>query len=161
MASPTYQWNNITSAQTDAESPIDTALMEGIRQNLDHLRQWMGSSFVPAIDHDHDGINSKSVVLADGAVVTAKLANAGVTLAKLKTARGTYTSNIGGVHYVALSAYSHMPSAYKPGNLYNMQVLLQSRNNSIWAAAEVAEVTVSLPAESAETFYLYWDYHTN
>lgn len=161
MASPTYQWNQISSTQTDSESPIDTALMEGIRQNLIHLREWLGSSFAPAVDHDHDGINSKSVLLADGVVVTAKLANASVTADKLKTARGSYSSSTGATHYISINRYSHLPSAQKTGTLTNLQLLLQSRNGQSWAASETTEVTAILEAGSSETFQIYWDYHIN
>src|SRR3990172_236194 len=105
MADPTYQWNGITASQTDADSPIDTALMEGIRQNLVHLKEWLGESFTPAKDHDHDGINSKSVLLADSVV----------TVAKLKFTRGSFSASVGGDFYIALSRYSHMPALYKQG----------------------------------------------
>lgn len=63
MAAPTYSWNSITAGQTDADSPLDTTLMEGIRQNLIHLEEWLGDGFTAAVDHDHDGVNSKTVVL--------------------------------------------------------------------------------------------------
>ena len=33
----TYNWNTQTTSQTDADSPTDTTLMEGIRQNLIYL----------------------------------------------------------------------------------------------------------------------------
>lgn len=161
MPSPTYSWNNIASTQTDAESPLDTTLMEGIRQNLIHLKDWLGSGFTPAIDHDHDGVNSKSVALADGAVVTSKLADAGVTASKLKMARGSYAASSGGTHYVTVSRYSHIPSAYKAGGTYNMQLALQSRNGPAWAAAETSEISVVLDPSSTELFYVYWDYHAD
>jgi hypothetical protein len=48
MAEPTYSWNNIAATQTDPDSPIDTALMEGIRQNLVHLKEWLGNGFTAA-----------------------------------------------------------------------------------------------------------------
>lgn len=161
MPSPTYSWNNIAATQTDAESPLDTTLMEGIRQNLTHLKEWLGGGFAPAVDHDHDGVNSKSVALANGAVVTAKLADAGVTAAKLKMARGSYTASSGGTHYVTLNRYSHIPSAYKAGGTYNMQLALQSRNGPAWATTETSEISVVVDPSSTESFYVYWDYHTD
>lgn len=161
MPAPTYSWNNIAATQTDAESPLDTTLMEGIRQNLTHLKEWLGGGFTPAADHDHDGINSKSVALADGAVITAKLADAGVTAVKLKMARGSYAASSGGTHYIAVSRYSHIPSAYKAGGTYNMQLALQSRNDSVWASTETSEISVIVDPSSTESFNVYWDYHAN
>ena len=161
MPAPTYSWNNIAATQTDAESPLDTTLMEGIRQNLAHLKEWLGGGFTPAADHDHDGMNSKSVALADGVVLTAKLADAGVTAVKLKMARGSYAASSGGTHYIAISRYSHIPSAYKAGGTYNMQLALQSRSDSVWATTEKSEITAILDASNTETFYVYWDYHVN
>ncbi|HHL40888.1 MAG TPA: hypothetical protein ENJ37_10315 [Deltaproteobacteria bacterium] len=74
MAAPTYPWNTISASQTDADSPLDTTLMEAIRQNLIHLEEWLGDSYTAAKDHDHDGANSKLVAtIADGIVTNAKL----------------------------------------------------------------------------------------
>ncbi len=150
MAEPTYQWNGITASQTDAESPIDTALMEGIRQNLEHLREWLGESFTPAKDHDHDGINSKSVLLADSVV----------TVAKLNLARGSFSASVGGDFHIALSRYSHMPCLYKQGGVYWIQLLLQSQQRTN-ASPEVYEALVRAQPNCSETYYVYWDYHVN
>ncbi|MEE9614859.1 MAG: hypothetical protein V3W31_07940 [Thermodesulfobacteriota bacterium] len=73
MAAPTYSWNSITAGQCDADSPLDETLMEAIRQNLIHIEEWLGDGYTAAKDHDHDNVNSKSVVLGDGVVVQAKL----------------------------------------------------------------------------------------
>lgn len=74
MAAPTYSWNTINITQTDADSPLDTTLMEALRQNLIHLEEWLGDGYIAAKDHDHDGVNSKTVVLADDSVAATKLA---------------------------------------------------------------------------------------
>ena len=62
-------WNGRTASQTDSDSPLDTTLMDGLRKDLDHLRQVLYGStdpsfHTPAWGHDHDGTNSKLVVLA-------------------------------------------------------------------------------------------------
>ena len=77
MAAPTYGWNTVNTTQTDADSPLDTTLMEAIRQNLVHLEEWLGDGYTAAKDHDHDGVNSKTAVLADDSVSAAKLARTG------------------------------------------------------------------------------------
>ncbi|MFQ5465530.1 MAG: hypothetical protein ACE5EI_06345, partial [Thermodesulfobacteriota bacterium] len=62
MANPSKSWTDIMDSQVDAESPLDTTLMTEIRDNLVHIREWLGLTYTPAQDHDHDGVNSKSVV---------------------------------------------------------------------------------------------------
>jgi len=150
MAAPTFSWNDITSAATDAESPIDTTLMEGIRRNLVHLKEWLGSGFTPAVDHDHDGLNSKSVVLADTVV----------TVAKLKCARGSFGASTGGIFYIPVAGYSHLPSISKTGSTYAVQLLLQTRQFPS-TTGEVWEVSVQAHVDNTEYFSVYWDYHTN
>lgn len=61
-------WNGRTASQTDADSPLDTTLLDGLRKDLDHLRQVLYGStdpnfHTPAWGHNHDGVNSKNVVL--------------------------------------------------------------------------------------------------
>ncbi|MBW7957841.1 MAG: hypothetical protein H3C68_08125 [Deltaproteobacteria bacterium] len=149
MADPTYNWNEITEAQTDADSPIDTALMEGIRRNLVHLKEWLGESFTPARDHDHDGINSKSVLLADSVV----------TVAKLNLMRGSFSAASGGDFYVTISRYSHVPSLTKLGSVYNVQLFLQTDIHS--TVSDINEVLVRAPYGNGETFFVFWDYHAS
>jgi len=62
-------WNGRTASQTDADSPLDTTLMDGLRKDIDHIRQALYGSTDPSFHtpvwgHDHDGTNSKLVVLA-------------------------------------------------------------------------------------------------
>lgn len=161
MPAPSKSWVGISDTQVDADSPIDTVLMTGLRDNAVHLREWMGSSFTPAVDHDHDDVNSKSVVLGAGAVVTAKIADANVTLAKLKMTRGSYGAASGGTHYITIPLNSHIPSAQKSGGTYSMQLALQSRNGLAWATTETSEISAILDVASTEQFYVYWDYHVN
>lgn len=61
-------WNGRVAAQTDADSPVDQPLMDGIRLDLDHLREFgygnpSGGFYTPIYGHDHDGVNSKNVTL--------------------------------------------------------------------------------------------------
>ena len=66
-------WNGRTASQTDADSPLDTTLMDGLRKDFDHLRQVLYGSTDPSFHtpiwgHNHDGTNSKLVVLASQTV---------------------------------------------------------------------------------------------
>lgn len=159
MAAPTYSWNNIAATQTDPDSPIDTTLMEGIRQNLVHLKEWLGNGFTAALDHDHDGLNSKSAVLADGAVVTVKLAPAAVTLAKLKTAQGSYSFSgpwSADVYVSMGNDYAHMPKITGSNNTNPINLSLAWSGTSptgqyfhLWGTAVDGAVSVT------------WQYHSN
>lgn len=53
----------IADSAVDPDSPLDTTLMTGIRDNLVHLREWLGASFTAAAvqDHNHDGSNSAAI----------------------------------------------------------------------------------------------------
>jgi len=77
-------FTNVADGAVDPDSPIDAALMTAQRDNDIHLREWLGKSYYAGAveDHDHDGVNSKSVVLGDGVVTTAKIADLAVTIAK-------------------------------------------------------------------------------
>lgn len=56
-------WVAIADAAVDPDSPIDAALMTGLRDDVVHLREWLGAAFTAGAvqDHDHDGVNSKAV----------------------------------------------------------------------------------------------------
>ncbi len=61
-------WNGRTAGQTDADSPLDATLMDGLRKDLDHLRQVLYGSTDPSFHtpiwgHDHDGANSETIDL--------------------------------------------------------------------------------------------------
>ena len=60
MTAISKAWVTQNDAAVDADSPIDQALMEGLRDDLVHLREWLGASYYAGAvqDHNHDGINS-------------------------------------------------------------------------------------------------------
>lgn len=62
MAAPSKSYTNIVDSQVDADSPLDTTLMTSLRDNIVHLKEWLGSSYTAAVDHDHDGVNSKPIL---------------------------------------------------------------------------------------------------
>ena len=51
----------IPNSDIDPESPLTTGLMTALRDNDDTLKEWLGGSFTPNVNHDHDGVNSKLV----------------------------------------------------------------------------------------------------
>lgn len=56
-------WVTIADGAVDPDSPLDTALMTGMRDDLVHLREWLGAGFYAGAvqDHNHDGANSALV----------------------------------------------------------------------------------------------------
>lgn len=63
MTAISKAWVTLTDAATDADSPVDQALMQGYRDDLVHLREWLGASYYAGAvqDHNHDGSNSALV----------------------------------------------------------------------------------------------------
>lgn len=63
MPAPSKAWVVIADGAVDADSPVDQALMTGLRDDLVHLREWLGGSYAAAaaVDHNHDGVNSALV----------------------------------------------------------------------------------------------------
>ena len=62
MAPPSKNFDSIADAEIDVDSPLTTGLLTKLRDRDVHLEEWLGGSFVAAVDHDHDGANSKKVV---------------------------------------------------------------------------------------------------
>lgn len=60
MAAISKAWVTIADGAVDPDSPVDATLMTGIRDNLVHLREWLGASFFAGAvqNHNHDGANS-------------------------------------------------------------------------------------------------------
>ncbi len=61
MAAPSKSYTSIVDSQVDADSPLDTILVTSLRDNIVHLKEWVGGSYAAEIDHDHDGVNSKPI----------------------------------------------------------------------------------------------------
>lgn len=72
MTAFTYSWNTVVATQTDADSPVDTTLMEANRQNDIFLLEYIGGvDYIPESNHTHNGLNSS--LLDESAIVTTNL----------------------------------------------------------------------------------------
>lgn len=60
MTAISKTWVTIGDGAVDPDSPVDTTLMTGLRDDLIHLREWLGASFTAGAvqNHNHDGSNS-------------------------------------------------------------------------------------------------------
>ena len=61
MPAPAKSFTVIADTKIDADSPTTEELMTWIRDNAEHLEEWLGKNYTAAVDHDHDGVNSKLV----------------------------------------------------------------------------------------------------
>lgn len=63
MPAISKSWVAIADTAVDPDSPLDAALMTGIRDDLVHLREWLGAGYVAGAvqDHNHDGVNSAAI----------------------------------------------------------------------------------------------------
>jgi hypothetical protein len=64
MAAPSKSFTVIADSAIDADSPITADLMEDYRDNDIYLQEWLGKNYTAAVDHDHDGVNSKTINIA-------------------------------------------------------------------------------------------------
>ena len=59
MTAPSKIYTSILDAACAPEKPVDTVLITALRDNDVHHFEWIGKNYTPAVDHDHDGVNSK------------------------------------------------------------------------------------------------------
>lgn len=114
----TYGYTTIADSAIDPDSPIDTALMTAIRNNIVVVYEYVGGkSYTPAEPHNHNGVNSALIsIIADGAVSTeAKLAAAVVSQSKLKVASGDDSMNYTSTDLTGISRF-WVP----PGGIYGL-----------------------------------------
>lgn len=65
MTAPSKNWSDIADTQIDADSPLDTTLMTALRDDLVHIKEWLGNSYTATQDHSHDGANSAPINYAN------------------------------------------------------------------------------------------------
>jgi len=63
MAAPSKSFTVVADSSVNADSPWIEDIVEDFRDNDIHLDEWLGKNYTAAVDHDHDGTNSKSVSL--------------------------------------------------------------------------------------------------
>jgi len=70
MTAISKSWVAIADSQVDPDSPLDAALMTALRDDLVHLREWLGASYTAGAvqNHDHDGVNSALVPIGANAL---------------------------------------------------------------------------------------------
>lgn len=149
MTAPSKNWSNISDSQIDADSPIDATLMAQIRDNLVNLKEWLGNSYAPAQNHDHDGINSANVLLAD----------ASVGYGKLKVAQGSFYTTVSVDVYVLTGQwYVHLPRITLAGAQSSAIVTAELTGAGTISVHSSFKVNFTSPAGTCQVL---WDYHYN
>lgn len=61
MPAPSKTWVTIADTQVDADSPLDTTLITGLRDDTVHLKEWLGKDYTAAQNHEHNGADSARI----------------------------------------------------------------------------------------------------
>lgn len=101
MAALSKAWVSVADSAVDPDSPVDTTLMEGIRDDLVHLREWIGASFFAGAvqDHNHDGSNSALIAVGPNLLRNGSFEEG--------EAGWTVTDYSGGSHAISTSTRHH------------------------------------------------------
>lgn len=177
----TSSWSTISSAQTDADSPLDVVLMEGMRQNELHLYEWLGQGYTPSTAHNHNGVNSANVILGINAVnssaivansvTSTKLGSTSVELSHLKFTQGSWSSgsaySTSDIVTVAIERYSHnfilRMSDPGAGGGYINQTMFTSGTvaDDFDSGNRMVAVLNIKKSDAVGVAYFYWDYHSS
>lgn len=70
MTAISKSWVSIADASVDPDSPLDTTLMTALRDDLVHLREWLGAGYTAGAvqNHNHDGANSEIIEIGSNAI---------------------------------------------------------------------------------------------
>ena len=61
MPAPSKNFTTIADSQVDGSSPLDTTLVTGLRDNDQHIEEWLGKDFTAAQNHEHNNVDSARV----------------------------------------------------------------------------------------------------
>ena len=79
MTAISKAWVSVADSAVDPDSPLDSQLMTGLRDDLIHLREWLGASFEAGAvqDHNHDGSNSALIPVGPNLLRNGSFENGG------------------------------------------------------------------------------------
>ncbi len=61
MPAPSKNFTVVADSQVDGSSPLDTTLVTALRDNDQHLEEWLGKDFAAAQNHEHNNVDSARV----------------------------------------------------------------------------------------------------
>lgn len=145
MTAISKDWVSIADASVDPDSPLDTTLMTCIRDDLVHLREWIGAAYTAGAvqNHNHDGSNSEIIEIGSNA-----LRNGSFETGLTGWAAANYT---GGSNAVQTSGASHGKKCWAATStvLANGGAAAKSQEFISIAAGDVVNVSAKLHASTA------------
>jgi len=91
MAAPSKSYVVISDTQVDADSPLDTVLMTGYRDDVVHLKEVLYDTYTPAKAHTHDGVNSAPIVPDPSSIGQGELKTTTGTVSTSSTSPANFT----------------------------------------------------------------------
>ena len=110
MTQPTKNFTAVPDSKIDVDSPLTTELMTWLRDNIEHLEEWLGKDYAAAQNHNHDGLNSAPVQTAGG--LEARLFAPGVS----------YTPGLGGSGFGEWTAVHSRGGIWMPHGTVGLHV---------------------------------------
>lgn len=143
MAAPSKDFTVIADSRVDTDSPVDTTLVTDMRDNDIHLEEAMGRDYVLAVNHDHDDVNSKGVVVPAGSITISQISRAEQVIFDdftEGTLRNTWVDTSVGVTFPDEAGGK---ITWNSGEVYHAA--------KIWAAHATDAITFEVLAENAGT----------
>ena len=152
-----YTIDDTVAASNRCECTGDNLYADGIRSGDDYVILYDIKN--NADGHDHDGINSKSAILADLSIATAKYANASVTNTKLKTVANT--TGLSGTLAAATSIGIAMQDYGFSPNIYSINADIRLRGHPTSTADTTARFGLyNVNATTGRAYACRWRYVT-
>lgn len=119
----TYSWQTVNASQVDADSPVNETLMDSLRQDLTHLREWVGKDYFAgaAENHNHNGTNS--ALPAANTISQSQMADSAIGQAELKTSTSETSGKGGAPATVSITtsyAFGVLLKGSHSGDYYNV-----------------------------------------
>lgn len=148
----TYSWSTIADGAIDPDSPIDTALMTALRNNVVYAYEYVGGkSFTPAEPHNHNGTNSALVNITSSSQFSAGVVNevamgaSAISQGKLKSTTGDSSIQISG------SSSDYCPML--PGGQYGFLTTVFNGTNALAHEATVKTNSVTTAEQAMKVWF--------
>ncbi|MEW6314628.1 MAG: tail fiber protein [Pseudomonadota bacterium] len=101
MTAITKSWTNIADSAVDPDAPLLSSLAYAWRDNIIHVREWLGANYTAGAvqDHNHDGVNSALVETGPNLLRNGSFESG--------TSGWTFTDYTGGSHAISTSQHAH------------------------------------------------------
>lgn len=169
MTAISKSWVTVADSAVDPDSPLDAALMTGLRDNLIHLREWIGASYTDGAvqNHSHDGVNSALVPVGPNLLRNGSFEDvtAGWTVAQYTggTVAISTSTPLDGAKSLAFTSTvlangggDATSDEYMPvtgGNVYSLNAAIKASASNVSAKMELLFYDAAQSSISASTMY--------